>query len=214
MRPDNTTDPAATALNWPDCRNARDLGGLPTVDGGVTRAGVLYRADGLFRLTPAGIAAIRAAGISRILDLRWPWECERHPSPFAGDPLYLHVPLLEDVLSYDPPHDSYGPMLDHNGDRIARAFSALATAPPGGVLIHCHGGRDRTGGLIALALAVAGVTPEAIVADYGRSPETSPAAMARTLTHVDVLYGGAEPYLRQIGVPARAIEAVRRRLRS
>ncbi|MEU4240151.1 tyrosine-protein phosphatase [Actinoplanes sp. NPDC026619] len=208
MRSDEKT------LDWPGCRNARDLGGLPVLGGGCTRAGVLFRADGLFRLTPAGIAAIRAAGITKILDLRWPWECERHPNPFAADPIYQHVPLLEEELSYDPPHDTYGPMLDHNGDRIARAFGALATAPPGGgVLIHCHGGRDRTGGLIALALAVAGVRPEAIVADYGRSPETSPGAMARTLAHVDVIYGGAEAYLRQIGVPGQAIEAVRRRLR-
>jgi protein-tyrosine phosphatase len=208
-----TNVPATVALDWPACRNARDLGGLPTVDGGVTRLGVLYRADGLFRLTPSGVAAVRAAGIARILDLRWPWECERHPSPFAADPIHVHVPLLEDELSYDPPHDTYGPMLDHNGDRIARAFGALATAPPGGVLIHCHGGRDRTGGLVALALAVAGVTPEAISADYDRSPEASPGAMARTLNHLDVLYGGAEPYLRQIGVPLNAVEAVRRRLR-
>jgi protein tyrosine/serine phosphatase len=213
MSPDRTTT-APAAINWPDCRNVRDLGGLPTVDGGVTRAGVLFRADGLFRLTPPGIAAVRAAGITRILDLRWPWECERHPNPFAGDPVYLHVPLLEEELSYDPPHDTYGPMLDHNGDRIARAFCALATAPPGGTLIHCHGGRDRTGGLAALALAVAGVTPAAISADYDRSPEASRGAMARTLTHVDVLYGGADSYLKQIGVPLKAIEAVRRRLRA
>jgi hypothetical protein len=45
-----------TALDWPECRNARDLGGLPTVDGLLLRAAVLYRSDGLFRLSAAGVA--------------------------------------------------------------------------------------------------------------------------------------------------------------
>jgi len=122
-------------LDWPGCRNVRDLGGLPTVSGGRTVPGVLIRSDDHCLLTEAGVAAVRAVPVARILDLRWAWECERHPSPFASDPAYYHVPLIEEVLPYDPPDDSYAPMLDHNGDRIARAFRALAAAPPGGAVI-------------------------------------------------------------------------------
>ena len=32
-------------LDWPDCRNVRDVGGLPTSDGGRIRLGALIRAD-------------------------------------------------------------------------------------------------------------------------------------------------------------------------
>jgi len=202
-----------TALDWPECRNARDLGGLPTVDGSVLRAAALYRSDGLFRLSAAGVAAVRAAALARIIDLRWQREVEREPSPFAGDAIYRHVPMLEDVLTYEVPHTTYGPMLDHNQRRIAEAFRALAAAPPdGAVVVHCHGGRDRTGVLVALALAVAGVPPEQIVADYGRSPERLPIAMTNTLAHLDERYGGAERYLLGIGITADEITAVRERL--
>lgn len=198
-------------LDWPACRNARDLGSTPTKDGRI-RPGALLRSDGLFLLDPAGVAAVRAAGVTRILDLRWTRECEQDPGPFAGDPIYRHVPLLNDVLDYEVVHSTYGPMLDHNRDRIAAAFRALAAAPPGAVLVHCHGGRDRTGALVALALAIAGVPSEEIVADYARSPERPPIAMANTLDHLDERYGGAAPYLRRIGVPGSDIDAVRERV--
>ena len=201
-------------LDWPDCRNVRDLGGLPTADGGRIRPGALIRSDSHFRLTATGVAALRSAGVTRIIDLRWRWECEQFPSPFAADPIYRHVPMLTDVLGYDPPHDSYAPMLDHNGARIADAFGALATAPPGGVVVHCHGGRDRTGGLVALALAVAGVPPEVIADDYGRTDGTDPAAMRTTLRHVDDVHGGVDAYLDRIGVPRPQVDAVRNRLRT
>jgi len=202
-----------TALDWPECRNARDLGGLPTVDGSVLRAAALYRSDGLFRLSAAGVAAVRAAALARIIDLRWQRECDLDPSPFAGDAIYRHVPMLEEELTYEVPHDTYAPMLDYNQGRIAAAFRALAAAPAGGgVLVHCHGGRDRTGVLVALALAIAGVPAEEIAADYGRSPERPPVAMANTLTYLDEHYGDAESYLLRIGVPAADIAAVRRRL--
>ncbi|WP_433293333.1 tyrosine-protein phosphatase [Actinoplanes sp. CA-030573] len=196
-----------TDLDWPACRNARDLGGLGNV-----RPGALYRSDGLFLLTAAGIDAVRAAGVSLILDLRRPSECEREPSPFAGEPGYRHVSILEEVVTYEIPHDSYGPMLDFNKPRIADAFRALAAAPPGAVLVYCHGGRDRTAVVVALALAVAGVPPEQIVADYGRSPDRLPGAMAATLDHLETVYGGAESYLDHIGVTPAEVRAVRRRL--
>jgi protein-tyrosine phosphatase len=48
---------------------------------------------------------------------------------------------------------------------------AIALAPPGGVVFHCEGGRDRAGQIAMLVLALAGVEPEAIAADYALSDE-------------------------------------------
>ena len=52
--------------------NARDLGGLPTVDGGETAFGVVVRADALAGLMPTGWAAAHAHGIRTVVDLLGP----------------------------------------------------------------------------------------------------------------------------------------------
>jgi len=198
-------------IDWPSCVNVRDLGGLPARHG-ATRDGVLIRSDDLSLLTGDGVAAVRKAGVVRVLDLRGYKEVKAQPGPFAEDPIYCHVPMLEDVLPYDPPAWTYAPMLDHNRNRIARAFRALASAPEGAVVVHCRAGRDRTGGLVALALEIAGVRPEAIVADYARTAGTDPAAMRNTLDHLAERYGGATSYLENAGVSAAELARVRRRL--
>ena len=197
-------------IDWPSCVNVRDLGGLPARHG-ETRDGALIRSDDLSRLTGVGVAAVRRS-VVRILDLRSFKEIEAQPGPFAGDPMYCHVPLLEDVLAYDPPAWTYAPMLDHNRNRIAQAFRALASAPEGAVVVHCRAGRDRTGGLIALALDIAGVRAEAIVTDYARTAGADPAAMRNTLDHLTARYGGAAAYLENAGVSASELARVRRRL--
>jgi protein-tyrosine phosphatase len=201
-------------LDWPDCVNARDLGGTPTADGGAIRPGALLRSDSPGLLTPAAVTTVRAYGLGLILDLRWLRECALDPNPLAGDPAYRNVPLLADPMGYDPPDDSYAPMLDHNAGRISGAFRAIAAAPPGGVLVHCHGGRDRTGVVVALLLELAGVGAETIAADFARTPGTEIAAMRNTLAHAGRRYGGAEAYLLGAGVPAGELTAIRQRLRA
>ncbi|MBG0561279.1 tyrosine-protein phosphatase [Actinoplanes aureus] len=199
-------------LDWPDCSNARDLGGTPTRDGRRIRSGALIRSDSHGLLTTASVAAVRALRPALILDLRWPRECELDPSPVAADPAYRNLPLLSDPIGYDPPEHTYAPLLDHNGERIADAFRVIAAAPPGAVLVHCRGGRDRTGALIALLLGAAGVAPETIAADFARTPGTEAVAMRNTLTHAEQRYGGVEAYLRQAGVPDEGLAAIRERL--
>ena len=200
-------------LDWPACRNARDLGGLPTQDGGRIRGGALLRSDHHTGMTPASVAAVRAAGVSRIVDLRRAGELEQHPSPFAGDPVYTHRPLLPEEIAYPHPDDSYGPLLDHNQERVAAAFRAVAEAPPGGVLVHCHSGRDRTGVLVALLLTVAGVGPEVAAEDYARTEGAPAVTIRNTLAHAERQYGGVEAYLLRAGVGRHHLDAVRDRLR-
>lgn len=200
-------------LDWPACHNARDLGGLPTQDGGRIRPGALLRSGHHARITPATVEAVRATGVTRVVDLRWARELARDPSPFAGDPVYAHVPLLMDEIDYEITPDSYGSLLDHNCEHVAAGFRAIAEAPPGGVVVHCHGGRDRTGTLVALALSVAGVAPETIAEDYALSEDSPAINMLNTLAHAERVYGGVEAYLLGIGVERRHLDAVRERLR-
>jgi protein-tyrosine phosphatase family protein len=122
--------------------------------------------------------------------------------------------MFGDVLGHEIRPDTYGPMLDHNKSRIAAAFIAVVEPPPGGVLVRCHAGRDRTGALRRARLTVAGVAAEAVAEEYALSTGAEAVAMLNTLAHTDRRYGGVEPYLRSVGVGQHQIDAVRSRLRS
>ena len=200
-------------LRWPDLRNARDLGGIATVGGGRIRERALIRTDNHDRLDTAGLAAIRSYGVSRIVDLRWEWEASKYPSPLAADERYRLVPACFDpVGDEDVPSDSYRLMVDASRDRLAAALTAIAEAPPGGVVLHCHAGRDRTGVVVALALHLAGATAESIASDYALSENSPPATMVNTLTHLETKYGGVAEYLIGSGMTPAHLAAIRRRL--
>lgn len=157
--------------------NVRDLGGLPTESGRRVRRGALLRASDLGRLTPNDWTALTRLGARTLVDLRSTHECERAPT-FVRAPLTIsHVPL-EDGLQDDPEFLAwessgvlatplyYGPFLARWADRCAAALNAVAEAPPGGVVVHCIKGSDRTGLIVALLLALLAVPLEVIVADY------------------------------------------------
>ena len=67
-----------------------------------------------------------------------------------------------------------------SGDNIAVAIRELTSDDAFPALVHCSAGKDRTGVVIALILAVLGVPDEVIAADYALSaiyldPEQTPA---------------------------------------
>src|SRR5207237_3157705 len=57
-------------LAWEGCLNVRDLGGLPTEDGGQMRYGQVVRADSVRQLTDAGWKAVADYGVRTVVDLR------------------------------------------------------------------------------------------------------------------------------------------------
>lgn len=177
-------------LPWQGCFNVRDVGGYPTVDGGRTRWGALIRSDDLGRLTPEGEASLVDYGVRTIVDLRSGWELEA-PHPFrpvapptgeatgADVPAYLNLTLrdLDDahldraLNASSSVAEAYCLFLDHGAASFARIARAFTDAPPGGVLVHCAAGKDRTGLIVAVLLALAGVRDDAIVADYRLTEE-------------------------------------------
>lgn len=160
-------------LSWEHLVNARDLGGLPARDGR-TRFGALVRTDSLTRLTPAGQAAMLAHGVTNVVDLRSRRELAAAPSPVRDHAGYRSLPFFDDASMaqpsrYDSAWENYLHWLGTQASRIAAIVRGIAEAPPGGVLVHCVAGKDRTGVVIALVLSVAGVDRDAIAADYALS---------------------------------------------
>jgi len=199
-------------LVWEGCENVRDLGGLPAGAGATTR-GALVRADSLERLTAHGWAAVLAHGVRTVIDLRNDDELgvDLAARPAALTTVRLPLDGVEDTEFWDewgrgPVFGTpvyYAPFLERFPERVARVVSAVAAAPPGGVVVHCGMGRDRTGLVAAVLLAVVGVEPEAIAGDYELSTPGVAVLLAR-LGDTD----GAEPveaYLRRKGTSAREI---------
>jgi protein-tyrosine phosphatase len=164
-------------LQWEGCFNVRDLGGFPTRTGGTTAWGAVVRSESPAALTEQGWAALRAHGVRTIVDLRDPTELETLPPRAELDA--LHVPVLDfaDRAFWEPLRGSwdtlrfYRAALEHWQDRFTAAVVAIARAEPGGVLVHCQVGRDRTGLVCALLLSLAGVPAAEIAADYALSAE-------------------------------------------
>ena len=243
------------ALAWDGCLNVRDLGGLPTEDGGRIALGALVRGDNALRLSDEAWRAVVEHGVRTVVDLRFPEELAADPPrelPIEvvhvsvlgrADPQYAaeldaRLAGLPDAVAHT--REAYLEFLERNRPAFARAVSAVATAPAGGVLVHCMEGKDRTGLVVALLLRLAGVPPAEIAADYALSAErlapvfapwldaapddaqrerrrrvasTPAAAMLGVLEELDRRYGGVECYLRAGGVANEELRAARTRLR-
>ena len=164
---------------WDGARNLGDLGGLPLATGGMTRSGRVYRSAAREWMTDQGWTDARAAGLTTVIDLRNKMERGRadvHPVLATAATVgitVVHAP------TEDPDDPEFlaecGPWLDHPRSwaanlrfypgKIARVLDSIAGSEPP-VLIHCAGGRDRTGMIGSLLLVLAGATHASVVANY------------------------------------------------
>ncbi|MGH8967281.1 MAG: tyrosine-protein phosphatase, partial [Actinomycetes bacterium] len=124
----------------------------------------------------------------------------------------VYVPL-EDGLAADPEFADwvssglfatplyYRPFLHRWPDRCAAAVAAVGRAGPGGVVVHCSKGCDRTGMVIMFILATCGVSPEDIVADYELTIQRLQTPLARKLGRQDDTHVIQE-LLRRHGCPS------------
>ena len=245
------------AISWDGCVNVRDLGGLPTEDGGETRSGRVIRADNVGFLSADGWRALADHGVVRIVDLRWPEEvADDPPRDVAVEVVSVSVlgPSMEGSVAWMRELDanleavddvadhyawSYVEFLERNREAFGRALGAIADAG-GPVVVHCMGGKDRTGLVAALVLRMAGVDPAAIGEDYAltaanlaartqawmdqasseghrrrieKLSQTPAAGMRRVIEAIEERYGSVAGYLEAAGVSEAQLDLLRTRLR-
>lgn len=234
-------------LGWEGCLNVRDLGGHPMADGASTRFGAIVRADSVRSLSDAGWTALVGHGIRWIVDLRLRSELDADP-PAELPVEVVHVSILDEwdtetgaaINALETTREVYLEFLERFRPSFARAIVAVADAPEGGVLVHCHSGKDRTGLVVALLLRLAGVAREEIADDYAlserrlasvaagwiaeapdeaerarrlRISETPREAMLEVLEELERRYGSAREYLVAGGASEEALDRAAARLR-
>jgi protein-tyrosine phosphatase len=165
--------------------NFRDLGGYATADGRTTRWRTLYRADSLGRLTGEDdLRRFRDLGIGTVIDLRYPWEIAAAGRlPEADGLTWLNLSIEHrtyDQSRIDPDIDPWRYLADRYAEvaadgtaELRRALETIAAADAP-VVFHCASGKDRTGLLAALVLALLDVPVETIAADFALTELATP----------------------------------------
>jgi protein-tyrosine phosphatase len=241
-------------LAWDGLLNARDLGGHPTEDGAETRWGSIVRADSVRLLTQEGWKAAVDYGVRTVVDLRSDEELAADP-PGELPVDAVHIPFFDDRQDVfeeveaasagagdhaEATCEVYLIFLEHFRPNVAAAIRAVAQAPDGGVVVHCHGGKDRTGLVSAFLLRLAGVGIEEIAADYALSEErlrtrheqwfadaadeaelerlhrisaTPASSMVDVLEELERRYGSIAGYLKAGGATDEELQRARARLR-
>ena len=180
--------------------NVRDLGGLPA-DGGTIQPNRLIRSDNLQGLSDADVRRlVDEHGVRAVADLRTGVEVvSEGPGPMTREAQVVvkHYSLFPEAghntdlaaLDDDAPVVLPWQNLPSEGDDAPKSAAdfylrylldrpdsiidtlRLIASTDGATVVHCAAGKDRTGVVVAMALAEVGVPREVIVDDYTLSAE-------------------------------------------
>jgi protein-tyrosine phosphatase len=167
--------------------NFRDYGGYALPGGGRLRSGILWRSGQHVDASADDLAAVDALALATVIDLRG--NTERAAYPCARGPAFA-----ADVRWFDGETAGHGGAVHQNAARDVRTradamqamidlyafmphrpnlqailrdyFATLADGQPGGHLVHCFAGKDRTGFAVALLHRLLGVHADDLMADY------------------------------------------------
>lgn len=201
------------------CFNFRDLGGYGAGPDRRVRPGRLFRSDGLHQLSPADVRRLEALGVTTVIDLRTDQELDAFGR--ASDRLslsaYHHLPLTTDLaaavaLLDDAEAASLARCYRHlaavGAETIAEILAVLTDPSAYPAVVHCSAGKDRTGLVVAVILALLGVDHGVIADDYALSGP----ALQRMVDHLERRDPGAAARVLQsapalIAAPVDAMHA-------
>ena len=165
--------------------NFRDIGGYRTKSGKRVQPGKVFRSDELGDLSDADLSTLEKIGLRWIFDMRNKREVSRKMdrippnAPFG----YVHTPIYdkEPTREYLPAilfkrhklgevlASRYFYMIEQRAEAFGNILAHFADPKNFPIVYHCTAGKDRTGIITALILALLGVPEDTIVADYSLS---------------------------------------------
>jgi protein-tyrosine phosphatase len=173
-------------LAFDGLHNFRDFGGYAAGDRRMASRR-FFRSAHHALASDSDLARLADLNIGAIVDLRRPDERERQPSRrwtgFAGTVVENHdddeargmESWGEFMSTWDMTRESFrdyilryytrAPHVPRLVDLYSQYFETLARVE-GGIVVHCAAGKDRTGLIVALTHALAGVHRDDIIADY------------------------------------------------
>lgn len=210
----------STYLEIDGLANFRDVGGLPTPRGPV-RPGRLYRSDGLNLLSSSGRAQLERLGCTTVIDLRTTSEVLEAPGPVP----VLHLPLHEELVDLPATaslrgHDAgvdwlqafYELMIVSATAQFSTVLRTLARPTGLPAIVHCAGGKDRTGITIALILSALEVPRDVVLDDYAQRSGDPAVAGRIASVHARFIAEGIDPEVASalLSAPRRAMEGALR----
>lgn len=173
---------------FPNILNFRSLGGIPTKDGSLVRAGKLLRSADLANITEEErLGLADNCHVRAIIDLRMGFERRSAPDPVIEGVENIVAPLLpmktigvvrEDynwtemiTMRWNPDDYDMRRIYEHlvdeaTSDEWQTIFQVLLDNHDGAVLWHCTNGKDRTGAVAAILLSALGARRADIIEDY------------------------------------------------
>lgn len=230
-------------LEFKSSPNIRELGGYYNTDGIRLRENKFLRAGDISQLDEAEQKRLIDYGIKICIDLRRVSE-KKTPDFYElnDNTAYLAFPIAGEVAAHKNAdnilYELYIDILENHKDVIYQVFTICAMMNEG-ILFHCSAGKDRTGLIAMLILAVCGVSAEQIVADYKVSGdnnrevsktqkkmliqlgladvpdelfESDESNMIRLLDYLNEKYGGVINYLKSTGVTGHTFELLRKKM--
>jgi protein-tyrosine phosphatase len=164
--------------------NFRDFGGYRAGDRTVARK-LLYRSAQHALATDEDLARVRDMNFKAIIDLRRPSERQKRPSRRwdgfavtvveAGGEHESEIVWEDFIRASDHSADSFrsyltqfyqsAPLAPRHVELFSRYFETLAETD-GPILVHCAGGKDRTGMICALTHTLLGVHHDDMMTDF------------------------------------------------
>lgn len=171
--------------------NFRDIGGYNTNNGKKVKTGMIFRSGELSKTKRSDLNQIAGLNIKLIIDLRNEYERAHKPSrlPKGNIPKTVILNMHNNSIDYRDLYKKalagklgnfdfhefilaeYRRYVTQHEKELQRIFKLLLDPENYPVLIHCNGGKDRTGTVAALIHFALGVSREKVFHEYMLSRE-------------------------------------------